>query len=39
MFWVVRGFTRVFEGFEILRLQILSLEEARISASDLNLGG
>jgi hypothetical protein len=39
MFWVVRGFTRVFEGFEILRLQILRLEEARISASDLNLGG
>jgi hypothetical protein len=39
MFWVVRGFTSVFEGFEILRLQILRLEEARISASDLNLGG
>lgn len=39
MFWVVRGFTRVFEGFEILRLQILRLEEARISANDLNLGG
>jgi hypothetical protein len=39
MFWVVRGFTRVFEGFQILRLQILSLEEAKISASDLNLRG